>query len=64
MKITIEHENQKVTFEDPEIIHSYEAIIACYQVLLGIGFSSDSIKEGIFSFNEEINPERVSTSND
>ena len=58
MKITIETNSKRFIIEDISITIAYEAWIACYQMLLGVGFSSESVKDGLWELNSEINPNK------
>jgi len=64
MKIIFEHENQKFTVEDDEVVTIHDCMRLVYQALMGIGFHPESVKDGFEALNEEINPYDVPTTED
>ena len=61
MKIIIEHENQKFTVEDESAVDIHDVLMLIYQALMGIGFHPESVKNGFWVINEEINPDKFNT---
>jgi hypothetical protein len=58
MRITIKHEEQRVTIEDKGAVDVHDTWMLCYQAIMSLGYHPNSVKDGLYALDEEINSDK------